>query len=347
MIKPLQKYLLCILFFGQACAAQVKVISEQVNAATSLQAVSWQGDSVLASGTQNSIYYSPNNGVDWQQLLSPDAEGLLQFRDNQQLATGRIMVMSAGEGAESGVFVSDNRGASWQRVSHGEQPSVFYDCFYMKDSLRGWLYGDSDDNGLFVLKTDNGGLDWHREPLPIAALKGEGGFASSGTCVNGYQNDGAVIGTGNAEKARLLLWNNNQWQVVTTPIGAGEAGGIFSVQPIGDVILIAGGSLNQPNQAAGAWLYKPSTPNPWQKLPEIPLQGAVYGSAVVNVGQTGSTILVSNPQGVAVLFQHAQAWQMISESNIWSLTCKKNTGCIGVGKGGVIERYLFESDPQK
>lgn len=318
-------------------AANAGVTVHQLNENVSFQAVTWQDNYAVASGTAGGIYLSGDDGASWQQISAPTGSDNRQFRDNQRLANGRLVVMSAGEGPDSGVFISDDNGKHWQQVSQGQQHSTFYDCFYMTSLTMGWLYGDSDEQGLFVLATTDGGLNWQRQSLPIKAQSSEGGFASSGTCLNEAPGRGIVIGTGNGDTPRLLMLEGNQWQSIESPIAGGEAGGIFSVQATVNTVFVSGGSLKLAGAPASALQYFIDSEN-WQALPELPLNGAVYGSALLATTE-GVEYWVSNPQGVAVLTPGADKWQIVSQSNIWSLACQADKGCIGVGKNGVVELY--------
>ncbi|MDY6926637.1 MAG: hypothetical protein SWN10_06015 [Pseudomonadota bacterium] len=331
-----------LLFSVLVCAsllqvARAGVTVHQLDENVSFQAITWQDNYAVASGTAGGIYLSGDDGASWQQISAPTGSDNRQFRDNQRLANGRLVVMSAGEGPDSGVFISDDNGKHWQQVSQGQQHSTFYDCFYMTSLTMGWLYGDSDEQGLFVLATTDGGLNWQRQSLPIKAQSSEGGFASSGTCLNEAPGRGIVIGTGNGDTPRLLMLEGNQWQSIESPIAGGEAGGIFSVQATVNTVFVSGGSLKLAGAPASAWQYFIDS-DTWQALPELPLKGAVYGSALLATTE-GVEYWVSNPQGVAVLTPGADKWQIVSQSNIWSLACQADKGCIGVGKNGVVELY--------
>lgn len=319
-------------------AVQADLVTHQLPENVSFQAVSWQGSYVVASGTAGGIFLSDDNGEHWQRVTAPKGTDAKQFRDNQRLQNGRLIVMSAGVGADSAIYITDDIGKNWQTVSLGTQKATFYDCFYMVNAQQGWLYGDSDKQGLFVLKTEDAGEHWSREMLPFKAQTSEGGFASSGTCLNAYDKNGIVIGTGNGSKSRVLIRNNNNWQSIESPIPGGEASGIFSVQSSNQSLFISGGSLKTAEQPAQAWLFEIESEQ-WTALPTLPLNGAAYGSAILPVS-SGYQYWVSNPQGVAVLKPGANKWELISKSNIWSLACQENKGCIGVGKNGVIERYI-------
>ena len=315
--------------------ATENITTHQLDKGVSFQAVTWQNDTVVASGSGGGIYLSDDNGLQWRKINGPARSDFLQFRDNQYLENGQLIVMSAGEGNKSGIYISGDKGERWQQVSQGEASSTFYDCFTMTDESNGWLYGDSDEKGLFVLSTKDGGKHWQRQSLDIKVQTSEGGFASSGTCLSRYNDSGIIIGTGNGETSRLLIEENGEWRSLETPIPGGEAGGVFSVQVEGKAIFVAGGSLKAAGKQAEAWLYHLGS-GKWVALPPLPLRGAVYGSALLPTSE-GIEYWVSNPDGVAVLKPNASEWQVISKSNIWSIACQQSKSCIGAGKEGLIE----------
>jgi photosystem II stability/assembly factor-like uncharacterized protein len=316
-------------------AGSVQVVDPNV----SFQAVERIGQQIWASGTNGGVYTSPDNGNHWQKVSTPKDTHNLQFRDLQPLDDGSLLLMSAGEGGDSRVYRSDASGELWQLQMQGNKPETFYDCIHFVDSHTGWLYGDSDELGLFVLATTNGGENWQRETLPFEAQVGEGGFASSGTCLNQGDNQHLYIGTGNGPQSRVLIKDQDNWHSVLVPIAGGEAAGVFSVQQVGQWLYVFGGSLQNQDHPAKALRYNLTT-QVWQSLPEVPVTGAIYGSALLTSG--GKTkVLIASPQGVSLWSEGDEQWEILSSQNIWSLSCDNDFGCIGVGKDGIVETFTL------
>jgi hypothetical protein len=186
------------------------------------------------------------------------------------------------------------------------------------------------------------GAKWQRQNLALAAQAGEGGFASSGTCLNKGQDNNIYIGTGNALTPRVLIQNGQNWQSLDTPLPGGETAGVFSVQQAEQWLYIFGGSLKEEQSPAKAQRYNLETKQ-WSTLPEVPLKGAIYGSALINKDNKGNKIkvLIANPQGVSLWQEGAKTWSLLSTNNIWSLACDDQLGCVGVGKDGVVESFTF------
>ena len=347
MIKAFSLLLGMVLSFTAftAFTGPVQVLDPKV----SFQAVHRIGQHIVVSGTNGSIYQSTNNGEHWSKITGPVNSLGLQFRDIQLLSNGGITVMSAGEGGNSRIYRTDD-GINWQLQIAGSRATTFYDCMHFVNEQRGWLYGDSDEEGLFILATVNGGRHWKRQKLTLEAQVGEGGFASSGTCLNKGRDNHIYIGTGNALTPRVLIKNgphgqkNQQknWQSLDTPFLGGEAAGVFSVQQVEQWLYIFGGSLKDQQSPAKAQRYNLDTKQ-WNNLPEVPLKSAIYGSDVI-IEDKKIKVLVANPQGVGVWQEGSKSWTMLSKNNIWSLACDDLLGCVGVGKDGVVENFTFHSD---
>lgn len=327
--------LLGVIISSTAFADKVQLLDPKV----SFQAVHRNGAQIWASGTNGGIYHSIDNGQQWDKIEGPKNSQDLQFRDIQPLDNGGLIVMSAGEGDSSRIYRTLDSGKHWQLQISGQRASTFYDCLHFINEQDGWLYGDSDEDGLFILATNDGGISWQRQALPFAAQAGEGGFASSGTCLNKGQDGNIYIGTGNGISPRVLIKHGQNWQSVDVPLAGGEAAGVFSLQQAGQWLYVFGGSLKEQDKAAKALRYN-LVSKQWSYLPEVPLKSAVYGSALIKKDNK-IHVLIANPQGVSIWQEGADNWKSLSTNNIWSLACDEQLGCLGVGKDGLVESFTF------
>ncbi|MEP7706740.1 hypothetical protein [Paraglaciecola sp. 25GB23A] len=334
MIKKIS-LLLGVIISSTAFADKVQLLDPKV----SFQAVHRNGAHIWASGTNGGIYKSTDNGQQWNKIEGPKDSENLQFRDIQPLGKGGLIVMSAGEGDNSRIYRTHDSGKNWQLQIAGQRASTFYDCLHFINDQDGWLYGDSDEDGLFILATNDGGISWQRQALPFAAQAGEGGFASSGTCLNKGQDGNIYVGTGNGISPRVLIKNGQDWQSLDVPLPGGEAAGVFSLQQAEQWLYVFGGSLKEQGKAAKALRYN-LVSKQWSSLPELPLKSAVYGSALIKKDNK-IHVLIANPQGVSVWQEGADNWKSLSNNNIWSLACDDQLGCIGVGKDGLVESFTF------
>jgi photosystem II stability/assembly factor-like uncharacterized protein len=328
--------LLAAQFSFSVFAGSVQILDPKV----SFQAVHRIGAHIVASGTNGGIWQSTDNSQQWSKVTGPENSDDLQFRDIQLLPNGALTLMSAGEGDASRIYRTED-GKTWQLQIAGTAAATFYDCMHFINEQQGWLYGDSDEKGLFVLATEDGGRVWKRQKLTLDAQPGEGGFASSGTCLNKGQDNNIYIGTGNGLAPRVLINDGSNWQSLETPFDGGEAAGVFSVQQSGQWLYVFGGSLKTAENPAKAQRFNLTTKQ-WSALPEVLLKGAVYGSALIHKDNQ-TKVLIANPQGVSVWHQGSTSWTRLSENNIWSLACDDSLGCVGVGKDGVVERFTFHN----
>jgi len=314
------------------------VTTQKISTGNRFQAISIDEKGGLwISGTKSSVYHSADQGLSWVEINAPETEKDLQFRDIQ-VVNDQITLMSAGEGSDSRLYISDDFGESWLLSKQGQSPDTFYDCFSMLDESTGWLYGDSVNETFAMLKTTDGAKTWKAETLPFAAQAGEGGFASSGTCLNHNAKGDIAIGTGNAETPRLLIKKAGEaWQSIESPYKGGEAAGIFSVQFDKDNLYTFGGSLKTKDKPASMYKYSLAK-SKWFSMPASPLNGAIYGSSV-----TKEYLFVNNPDGIAALLKDQKgnsnesknAWRKLSDLDIWAMACK-DSNCWGVGANGTV-----------
>ncbi|WP_210562089.1 hypothetical protein [Psychrosphaera aestuarii] len=312
----------------------IEVSAQQISTGNRFQAVKIVDDkTIFVSGTNSSIYKSEDAGFTWLALKAPAKKDKLQFRD-VYADPQRLVLMSAGEGAMSRVYVSKDNGLSWQLTLQGHKPTDFYNCITEANQTY-WLYGDSVNSNLTVFKSTDDANSWQPERLPYDARALEGGFASSGTCINSSNRGDLVIATGNTIKPRLLIKEvNSDWQSVESPFKGGEAAGIFSVQLSDNNVYAFGGTLKTKDNPALAYQYNIKQES-WVALPNLPINGAIYGSAI-NQGH----IFATSPDGIAMLKPNSPKWQLISSLDMWAIDCTSNY-CIAVGGDDTVVKITF------
>jgi photosystem II stability/assembly factor-like uncharacterized protein len=197
-----------------------------------LRGVSAVSESVAwASGAGSTVLRTVDGGTTWQKLKVTD--DTLDFRDIDAVDAQTAYALGTGNGPASRIYKTTDAGKSWQLQFKNEDEKAFFDAMTFWDATHGIVFGDSVDLKLYVLMTADGGRTWSRVPnanLP-PAQGNEGAFAASGTniAVNGKSH--AWIGTGAAEKSRVLRTSDGgrTWQVADTPLASGPSAGIFSI----------------------------------------------------------------------------------------------------------------------
>jgi photosystem II stability/assembly factor-like uncharacterized protein len=209
---------------------------------------------VWASGTQGTYARTMDGGATWKAGTVPGSSNL-DFRDVHAFDASRAFLLSIGEGEKSRIYQTIDGGATWALRFTNRDPRGFLDAIAFWDADHGIAMGDTVDGRFTILTTADGGATWKPSPtaqMPLA-LKGEGAFAASGTClvVEGERN--AWFGTGGASVARVFRTTDRgqSWTVRETPITAGNASaGIFSLA-FRDALngVAVGGDFKAPEQA--------------------------------------------------------------------------------------------------
>jgi photosystem II stability/assembly factor-like uncharacterized protein len=186
---------------------------------------------VWASGSGSTVLRTADGGATWQKLtITADA---LDFRDIDAIDAQTAYVLSIGHGPLSRIYKTTDGGANWSLQFKNDDPKAFYDSMSFWDANHGIVIGDSIDSQFCIMTTQNGGRIWKRVParaLP-PALENEGAFAASGTNIAVSGKTHAWIGTGAAQRARVLRTTDRgrTWKVANTSLAAGSSAGIFSI----------------------------------------------------------------------------------------------------------------------
>lgn len=310
-----------------------------------LQAVSPVNARVVwVSGHDGTYGRTTDGGTTWRSAVM-EGEETLQFRDVEAFDSLTAFLMSAGPGALSRIYRTDDGGGVWRLQYQADRPETFLDCMAFWDRERGLAYGDAVDGEPFILRTVDGGESWNRVPasgLP-PALDGEGGFAASGTCVMTGSDGDAWIATGAGPRARVLLtedWGNH-WTAVDVPVVAGESSGLttLAVGPGGWGVamggIIGGDTLRTENLAVTR-----DGGGRWHPGPAPVMRGPIYGSALLELGGDSGVVAVG-PGGLDWAMGPGLAWQSADSRPYWAVAFSGAGAGWAVGPQGRITRLSF------
>ena len=184
----------------------------------------------------------------------PDADKL-DFRDIHAIDAKSALVMSAGPGALSRIYRTDDGGAHWRLLATNQFPEGFWDAMAFWDAQNGIAVRRSGQGPLPDLRHCRRRRTWRQlEGKGLDALENEGAFAASGTCLSVAGASDAWIVTGGAQSSRVFHSSDRgaSWQAAALPIPAGAAArGAFSVGfHNARVGMAAGGDYKEPTLAA-------------------------------------------------------------------------------------------------
>jgi photosystem II stability/assembly factor-like uncharacterized protein len=175
------------------------------------------------------------------------------------------------------------------------------------------------------------------------AMKGEGAFAASGTCLVVAGDRNVWFGTGGAELSRVFRSadRGQTWTVHTTPIRAGNpSSGIFSLafrdQKEGVAV---GGDYKRPQQT-GPIVARTSDGGRTWTAPKGASPGG-YRSAVTYVPPTAEPLLVAvGPTGSDLSTDGGESWLPLGKMGFHSVGFSEPVdGGWAVGEDGMIARF--------
>ena len=310
-----------------------------------LQAISIVDETtVWVSGHQASFAKTTDGGQSWM-LFQKGDEDSLQFRDVHAFDSSRILLMSAGPGSLSRIYEVRN-GVVWRERFTMTDSLGFLDCLDFWDDQRGIAYGDAIDAYPYILLTENGGKTWFRADstnMPKAG-SGEGGFASSGTCVTTGEGGKAWIATAVGGNSRIIMTDDYgmSWSVVESPIIAGEHAGNTSVDFVDEQRgFVTGGDLVIQDEYTDNCAFTNDGGQTWELTNKPVTLGAFYGSSTVQLGDQNFTF-VCGPNGLDFTSNEGQSWAQLDSANLWAVDV--HTSGVGwvVGAGGAIKQIVLK-----
>ncbi len=324
-------------FQGQAQSYSIKIVTTPTEAL--LQAIDTGEDgSIWVSGHKGTYGRSEDKGETWLFAQVQGAEAL-EFRDIVAFSRERALLLSAGEGEKSSLWLTEDGGGSWKKVFQMEHPQGFLDCMGFWDEKRGVVYGDSFEGSLYILLTEDAGATWSRVPSDVlpAPLTEEGGFAASGTCVCTTMKGEAFIGT-SSDPARVLVTEDygKSWNAVISPMGQGEFSGITSVVSDQKKLWVFGGNLSDRGTVQSTAWFTSDQAKSWQQAGSSLLHGAVYGGAA-----SGKVVMQAGPGGLALSLNEGQSFQKLSELSFWAVGIIEDGLAIALGPNGRLALITY------
>jgi photosystem II stability/assembly factor-like uncharacterized protein len=176
--------------------------AQQSGTTNRLQAISPVNSRLLwASGLGGTYTVTTDAGETWHAAAVPGAENL-EFGDLQAFSEKAAYLLSAGVGADSRIYKTEDGGPAWSLQFQNQNPNAFYDCFAFWTPKRSITIADSVNGRIPVIRTTDGET-WEDigDHLPTRQ-DGEAAFAAS--CIATRGGERAWVGAGGAAKARIF-----------------------------------------------------------------------------------------------------------------------------------------------
>ncbi len=318
---------------------------------------------VWTSGSSGTYVRTNDGGRSWTAAQVKGAEEL-DFRGVKAFDANTAVLMSSGP-AEQGrarLYRTSDGGAHWSLVYETKAPGAFLDCMAFWDHEHGLAVGDPVGGKFFVLVTDDGGKTWSQvdpglvhspkpgerasHPEVPQALKGEGAFAASNSCVAVEGSSKAWFVTGGAGVARVFRTGDRgrTWQVTETPVDAATASsGLFSVA-FSDARhgVAVGGDYQKAMESRTTAALTGDGGRTWA-LAAAPAAG-LFLSGVASTGE--GTLLAVGPAGWAESRDGGHTWAKGGDTG-FNVVAFGGGRVWAAGNEGRVSRFALIPSPQK
>ncbi len=321
-MKSILTILLSTFLLFSCTNSRVEVVPFHFGYQSSMRGLHIVNDSFSwASGTNGYSFKEINNT--WYGYQDT-AWALLDFRDVHAFNEREAVIMSSGDGCL--IYKTIDGAESWKLVYENDSSGIFFDGMDFWDDNNGIAFSDPIDNQLFIITTNNAGDSWEKlESVELPkTLKGEAGFAASGTGIVCVGDSSVYIGTGGGEVSRVFVSHNmgKNWKVVETPMMRGEASGIYSMVFIDELngVAVGGNYLDSANTNGNCAITSDGGLS-W-RLAKIPPTGYRSG-----VAYNGNGVLVATGRnGVDASYDKGDNWVHISDSAYYSVALNGQSG---------------------
>jgi len=332
-------YILCFFIFFSCAEKEIKITSVKNNISeTSKRGLFAVNENIIWTSGTKGIVLSTSNNKEWNKF-EDTTFAALDFRDIHAFNKKEAIVMSSGDGCE--IYKTKDGGVNWKKVYENETKGIFFDGMDFWDDKNGIAFSDPINNQFYIITTTDGGNTWKKlysKKIP-ETLKGEAGFAASGTGIVCVGDSTVYIGTGGGKISRVFISYNRglTWAVVNTPMRSGEASGIYSMVFLDELNGVAvGGNYLDSASIEGNCVITSDGGLTW-RLPKIPPRG--YMSCVAY--NDNSILICTGRNGIDVSYDKGNTWKHITDDAYYSCVINEDYGWL-TGKEGKMAKINLE-----
>lgn len=300
---------------------------------------------VWIAGSRGVVLNTSDNGRSYRRMMLPGGCSC-DFRDVHVLGKDTVLLLSVGNGEESKIYRSGNRGKTWNIAYTNQEPEGFLNSFDFWDPKNGIAVGDPLDGRMDVLLTSDGGKTWKKAKGPVA-IKGEASFAASGTCVKTYGKKHAWLITGGKIPHTRVHRTTNRgrtWSVATTPVLSGKmSAGLFSVIFLNKKRgLVVGGDYIKEGESIRTFASTEDGGKTWRSPGDY---NPVFQSATGIVNVDGRRyIITAGPKGIYIT-DGREVWKKLSDVGYHCLSVVPEQNCVWfAGSKGRIGKLTIQKD---
>lgn len=337
-----------LLLTAFASAQQPRVTEQVSGVKTLLESVSAVNQNVVwAAGTGGTVLRTRDGGDNWERRPIAGAERL-DFRGIHAINADEAWALSIGNGPASRIFHTSDGGASWTEQFRNADSTAFYDCITFFDSRHGVAYSDASQGRTVILRTEDGGAHWTllaATAVP-APLQGEGGFASSNSCIVSIDSKHGWIGA-SEPGARVFRTDDagKTWKVAgLVPVVHDSGAGLTALSfrdakhGIGVAAIVARGNMAR-DSVAEAVATTDDGGVTWKLVHRPARPGALSGVALVP-GATDKAAVIASYGGFFVSLDGGDSWTAATTNAYWAVRAAGKRAW-AVGPGGRITRLDF------
>jgi len=267
----------------------------------------------------------------------------LEFRDVEATSDRHAVILAAGAGSESRIYVTDDGGASWTLAFQNDDPLAFYDCLAFITPQRGLAVSDPVDGAFRFQETSDGGRTWSLvDPSGTPASRShEFALAASGTCLTAGQDQGVYLGSGGDNPQRVYVSHDqgHTWAVSdATPLAVGPSAGILSVRFRDRATGVSvGGDAANPTSTRGTAAWSDDGGHTWQ---EALVRPSGYRSGAAWLPQDPDVAVAVGPSGSDISIDAGRTWSAFDAGSFDSVDCASDGACWASGEQGRVARLV-------
>jgi photosystem II stability/assembly factor-like uncharacterized protein len=300
---------------GLSCSSEPRWTEQSSGTTVEFRGLSAAGPNVVWAAGRNGTYgRTVNGGETWTSGTVAGASELFFIDVHAVDANTAYLLGTHFDGGLAKIYKTTDGGAVWIEQYRDTTPGVFFDGMAFWDPESGIAFSDPVADGFLIVTTDDGGTTWTRVPPEAIPppLRGEAGFAASGTAIAVYGDSSVWIGTGGGPVGRIYRSTDRgrTWSVSETLIAAGPTSGIFGITFWdADNGVAVGGDHTRPQDATDNVARTRDGGRSWTLVGRAQPAGVRWGITHAT-GHGGPILVATGPSGWGYSSDAGATWQV-------------------------------------